>query len=79
MAPFSASHEILWREDHLYDVIVVLGINDDPPIPGKGSAIFFHIAHEDYRPTEGCVAVSKNDMLRILMKCDTSTQIEFKP
>ena len=64
--PFSPSHEKLWRDDGLYDVIVVLGYNDAPAIPGKGSAIFLHIARPDYSPTEGCVAVSRDDLLALL-------------
>ena len=42
--PYAASHEELWRDDHLYDLVVVLGFNDDPVVPGKGSAIFLHLA-----------------------------------
>jgi L,D-peptidoglycan transpeptidase YkuD (ErfK/YbiS/YcfS/YnhG family) len=64
--PFPASHENLWREDHIYDLIVVLGYNDDPAIAGKGSAIFLHIAREDFSPTEGCVACSRDDLLALL-------------
>ena len=65
-APYPASHERLWRGDHLYDVVVVLGHNDWPRSQGRGSAIFMHLARPDYRPTEGCIAVSLPDMLRIL-------------
>jgi L,D-peptidoglycan transpeptidase YkuD (ErfK/YbiS/YcfS/YnhG family) len=54
--PFPASHEKLWREDRLYDLVVVLGWNDDPVIAGKGSAIFLHVAAPEGTPTEGCVA-----------------------
>ncbi|MEJ8476310.1 L,D-transpeptidase family protein [Roseibium algae] len=64
--PFSASHEKMWREDRLYDIVVVLDCNMHPPVPGRGSAIFFHIAREDYRPTEGCVAVAPVHMRLIL-------------
>ena len=64
--PFSASHEKLYRADHIYDIIVVLGHNDSPPIPGKGSAVFFHLARDQYVPTEGCVAVNLTDMREIL-------------
>lgn len=64
--PFAASHEKLWREDHVYDVIVVLGHNDDPPVPGLGSAIFMHVAREDYSGTEGCVALALPDLLALL-------------
>jgi L,D-peptidoglycan transpeptidase YkuD (ErfK/YbiS/YcfS/YnhG family) len=72
--PFSA--EQLQREDQAYDVIVILGHNDSPPVPGAGSAIFFHIWVEG-RPTEGCVAIAREEMLRILPKltCDTVMRI----
>lgn len=64
--PITASHEHLWRLDSLYDIVVVLGHNDDPPIAGAGSAIFLHVASADYRPTEGCVAVARADLLALL-------------
>ena len=67
--PYDGSHEKMWREDHLYDICVVLDWNLSPATPGKGSAIFFHLAHEDYRPTEGCIAVSEADMRKILRGC----------
>lgn len=64
--PFDASHEKMWRDDRLYDIVVVLDCNMSPPVKGRGSAIFFHIAREDYRPTEGCIAVSPTHMRLIL-------------
>ena len=64
--PFSATHEILWREDGLYDLVVVLGHNDDPPIAPLGSAIFLHLAKPDYAPTEGCIALSRADLEAVL-------------
>lgn len=64
--PFAASHEALWREDHAYDLVMVLGYNDAPAQPGKGSAIFMHLLHEDGRATAGCVAVSRAVMTRIV-------------
>ncbi|MXN65129.1 L,D-transpeptidase family protein [Stappia sp. GBMRC 2046] len=71
--PFPASHEKMWREDGLYDVVVVLDHNLRPAVPGLGSAIFFHCARPDYSPTEGCVAVSRSDMLKILLHCGPGT------
>ena len=71
--PHAASHERLWREDGLYDVLVVLGHNDDPPVPGLGSAIFLHVARGDYGPTEGCVALALDDLLELLSDCGTAT------
>jgi len=67
--PHAASHERMWREDGLYDVVVVLGHNDDPPVPGAGSAIFVHVARPDYGPTEGCVALALDDLLEVLAAC----------
>lgn len=61
--PFSA--ERLWRENGLYDVIVTLGHNDGPPVPGLGSAIFLHVWNEG-GPTEGCVAIAKAELLTLL-------------
>lgn len=67
--PYPASAETLWRDDGLYDLVVVLGHNDDPPVPGAGSAIFWHVARPDFGPTEGCVAVSLPDLLDALKHC----------
>jgi L,D-peptidoglycan transpeptidase YkuD (ErfK/YbiS/YcfS/YnhG family) len=64
--PYPASAEHLWREDGLYDLVVVLGHNDDPVVPGAGSAIFLHLASPDGKPTEGCVAVSRADLEALL-------------
>ena len=65
-APFAASHERLARNDRLYDVCIVMDWNITTRRRGGGSAIFFHIAREDYAPTEGCVALSPADMRRLL-------------
>lgn len=64
--PYPASAEHLWRDDHLYDVVGVLDYNIVPRRRGLGSAIFLHIAHRERKPTAGCVAVSKQDMRRLL-------------
>jgi len=70
MLPYHASAESLWRDDDLYDVLVVLGYNDEPTILGKGSAIFIHVARDleddNYLGTEGCVSLNKADLLELL-------------
>jgi L,D-peptidoglycan transpeptidase YkuD (ErfK/YbiS/YcfS/YnhG family) len=71
--PYVASHELLWRDDHVYDVIVVLGHNDRPPVPGAGSAIFMHVAKPDRTPTEGCVALTLEDLCAVLADCGPET------
>jgi L,D-peptidoglycan transpeptidase YkuD (ErfK/YbiS/YcfS/YnhG family) len=75
--PFEASHETLWRDDHVYDLIVELDHNSDPVIASRGSAVFFHLAREDYRPTEGCVAISRQHMLQVLQNASPETSIEI--
>ncbi len=64
--PHPARHEQLWREDGLYDLLGVLGWNDDPVVRGRGSAIFLHVARPDGRPTEGCIALAP-DALRLVL------------
>jgi L,D-peptidoglycan transpeptidase YkuD (ErfK/YbiS/YcfS/YnhG family) len=75
--PFPASAESLWRQDGLYDVIVVLGHNDTPPIPGAGSAIFLHVARPDFGPTEGCVALPLTNLCELLMNCQGNDWIRI--
>ena len=72
-APYPASHERLWRADGLYDLIVPLGYNDAPAIPGLGSAIFLHVAAPDFAPTEGCVAAARDDLLKLVAGCGPET------
>jgi L,D-peptidoglycan transpeptidase YkuD (ErfK/YbiS/YcfS/YnhG family) len=67
--PCAARHERLWRDDALYDLLVVLGHNDDPPAPELGSAIFLHVAGADYAPTRGCIALAVDDLRELLGKC----------
>ena len=71
--PHQGSHEKLWRDDHIYDLIITLGYNDAPAVPGKGSAIFLHIARENYTPTEGCIALSLPDALKLLAEINEET------
>jgi len=64
--PYPASHEQLWREDRLYDLVVILGYNDWPRSRGLGSAIFMHLASPDFAPTEGCIALREAGLRRLL-------------
>jgi len=64
--PYSVSAEALWRDDDVYDVIVVLGFNDVPRVRGAGSAIFLHIARDRWQPTAGCLALRLSDLLRLV-------------
>ena len=64
--PYPASAERLWRDDELYDFVVVLGQNDVPRVRYRGSAIFMHMARPGFAPTEGCVALKPRDLRRLV-------------
>ena len=75
--PYPASAEKLWRNDDLYDIIVVLGHNDSPVIAGMGSAIFLHCTREGYAGSEGCLAISNSDLRELLDHSTLCTKIIF--
>ncbi len=80
--PFGASHETLWRDDHAYDICIVLDYNLTPAIPGRGSAIFFHLAkssEEGLKPTEGCVALEEDAMRKVLAQVNEKTVMVIQP
>ena len=75
--PSKYNYEVLHRRENTYDIIIVLNYNMSPIIKNKGSAIFIHIAKKDYRKTEGCIALKKTDLLKILkiIKINTTVKI----
>ena len=73
--PHPARHERMWRDDHLYDLVVVIGHNDAPVVPGAGSAVFIHVARDGYAPTEGCVALAAPDLLWLLERAAPDVRI----
>lgn len=76
--PYPASHEDLWRDDGLYDVLVVIGYNTNPIVPGKGSAIFLHCAAPDFAGTEGCIAVAREVLVPLLGLLGPGSTITIK-
>ena len=75
--PNDWSAERMWREDGLYDLVVVVGYNDDPPEGEWGSAIFLHVAREDYAPTRGCIAFSQADLLELVPLIGPTTKLRI--
>lgn len=75
--PYPASAERMWRDDHVYDLVVILGHNDDPPVPGMGSAIFMHLARDGYPGTEGCVALERSDIEAVLAAAQPGDAVEI--
>lgn len=66
--PFAPSHERMWRDDHLYDLVLVLDHNTRPRVAGRGSAVFVHLARPGFTPTEGCVALKRDDLRRLVAR-----------
>ncbi|ATC33623.1 hypothetical protein CA606_15490 [Caulobacter vibrioides] len=75
--PYPASAEQMWRDDAVYDLVVILGHNDTPPVPGMGSAIFMHLAREGYLGTEGCVALARADIEAVLAAAQPGDAVEI--
>ena len=64
--PYPFSHEQLFREDTLYDLLITINHNTNPIVPGKGSAIFIHQMHENETPTAGCLALRLHDLIHVV-------------
>lgn len=73
--PYSGRHEKLWREDHIYDLILVVGHNDDPIEMGRGSAIFVHLLRPERTPTDGCIALLQQHLLQVLKESTQGTSL----
>jgi L,D-peptidoglycan transpeptidase YkuD (ErfK/YbiS/YcfS/YnhG family) len=76
--PCRASHEKMWRDDRLYDLVIVLDYNIRPRRKYRGSAIFLHCAGPDYAPTEGCIALRPDDLRRLLPRLSRKTVLTIK-
>ncbi len=73
--PYPGRHERLWRDDALYDLVIVLGYNDAPVVPGRGSAIFLHLARPDGGPTDGCIGLALPLLRRLAARCRSDSRI----
>jgi L,D-peptidoglycan transpeptidase YkuD (ErfK/YbiS/YcfS/YnhG family) len=75
--PSKYKHEKLYRNDNLYDLILVINYNTNPIIKNKGSAIFIHVAKKKYQPTKGCVALNKKDLIQLISIIKINTKIKL--
>ena len=75
--PFAYSHEKLFRKDNIYDIILVLNYNMSPVKKNKGSAIFIHIAKKDFKKTEGCVAIRKPSLIKLVKEMNSNTKVKI--
>jgi L,D-peptidoglycan transpeptidase YkuD (ErfK/YbiS/YcfS/YnhG family) len=75
--PSKYRHEKFFRNDRIYDLIIVLDYNMNPIIKNKGSAIFIHIAKNNYSKTRGCIALKRDDLIEIISKIKRDTKIRI--
>jgi len=75
--PSKIRYEKLYRDDRLYDLIIILDYNLNPIIKNKGSAIFIHIASKSFKKTQGCIALNKKDLIYLLSIIKKSTKIKI--
>lgn len=73
--PYPAHSEAMWLDDAVYDLVVVIGYNMAPVVPGAGSAIFLHIARPDFSPTAGCIAIARAALLELMPLLGPSSSI----
>lgn len=73
--PYPAGAERLWRDDDLYNIVVVLDHNVRPRIRGRGSAVFVHLARPDLGSTEGCIALGEKDLRNVLARTPIGTRL----
>jgi L,D-peptidoglycan transpeptidase YkuD (ErfK/YbiS/YcfS/YnhG family) len=75
--PNKFSHEKFYRKDNLYDIIAILNYNTKPIIKNKGSAIFIHIANNNYKPTAGCLGIKKRNLIKLLSIIKKNNKIKI--
>ena len=76
--PFAYNFEKLFRKENNYDIILILNYNMKPVIKNKGSAIFIHITKKNYKKTEGCIALKKIHLLKIIKRMNKNTTIKIE-
>ena len=73
--PMGCGYEDLFRKDNLYDIIIVLDFNYTSPKKYKGSAIFLHCSEIKTKFTEGCIAMEKRDLLKLIPHITLSSSL----
>ena len=76
--PSNDNHEKLYIKDNTYDIILILDYNMKPTIKNKGSAIFIHVSKRNFKKTEGCIAIKKNYLLKIIKDLKKNTEVKIE-
>ena len=75
--PSDFSFEKLYKKENIYDIVLVLDYNMNPIIKNKGSAIFIHVAKKNFKKTEGCIALRKIHLLKIIKLLKNNTKVKI--
>ena len=75
--PFDCKHEKLFKNENIYDIILVLNYNMNPVKKNKGSAIFIHVAKNNFKSTEGCVAIKKLNLIKLIREINPNTKVKI--
>lgn len=75
--PTNCKYEKLYRKDNVYDLVIVLDYNIKPTIKNKGSAIFIHVARQNYKKTAGCIALKKSNLILLIKKIKKETKVRI--
>ena len=75
--PFANKHEKLFKRENTYDIVLVLNYNMNPVKKNKGSAIFIHVAKKNFKKTEGCVAIKKQSLIKLIKKINLNTKVKI--
>ena len=73
--PTKYTYEKLYRKDNVYDLLIVLNYNIRPTIKNKGSAIFIHVARQNYKKTSGCIALKKSHLTKLIKTIKKDTKV----
>jgi L,D-peptidoglycan transpeptidase YkuD (ErfK/YbiS/YcfS/YnhG family) len=71
----SITADRLWRDDHLYDIVIEIDHNTRPRVARRGSAVFIHAARPGLAPTIGCIALETSALKRLLASLPARTMI----
>ena len=75
--PFKHSAEKLYRRENIYDIILVLNFNMNPVKKNKGSAIFIHVAKKNFQSTQGCIALNKFELIKLVKSIKVNTIVKI--
>ena len=75
--PFTYSHEKLYKKENIYDIVLVLNYNMNPIKKNKGSAIFIHVAKNNFKKTEGCVAIKKVNLIKLINEINPNSKVKI--